>query len=153
MEDAKIVFRNFSGVAGVYNPKGIRNFCVILDNDVASMLAEDGWNIKHLNPKDEGDSPVPYLQVSVVFGKYPPKIYMVSSKGKTLLDEEDIDLLDWVEIETADLIIRPYTWSVNGRKGIKAYLKTLYVTIKENEFENKYKDVPDTGRKINDLPF
>jgi hypothetical protein len=145
IENARIVYRNFSGEAGKFNPAGRRNFCVILEQDIAKKLAEDGWNIKYLKPKDEGDVPTPYLQVSVSYDNIEPKIILVSGRGKTKLNSETVGILDWAEIDTVDLLIRPYNWTVSGKGGVKAYVKSMYVTIVEDEFERKYYDVPDSA--------
>lgn len=145
IENARIGFRNFSGNAGKFNPAGRRNFCVFLENDLGKILQQDGWNVRWLQPKDEADSPTPYLQVSVSYENIPPKIILVSKKGKTILDDSSVNILDWAEIETVDLIIRPYNWDVSGKSGVKAYVKSMYVTIAEDEFESKYYDVPDSA--------
>ena len=145
LEECRILFRNFSGEEGRFNAKGQRNFNVLLDDKTAEAMLEDGWNVKYLQPREEGDPPQPRLEVSVHFGKNPPRIILITSKGKTPLDESMVSLLDWAEIENVDMIIRPYHWDVNGRQGIKAYLKSIYVTIREDELEKKYLDVPDSA--------
>ena len=142
IESGRIGFRNFSGAAGKFNPAGRRNFYVFLEEDIAKTLEEDGWNVRRLQPKDEGDVPQAYLQVSVSYENIQPKIVLVSSKGKTVLDEDSVNLLDWAEIQDVDLVIRPYNWTVSGKAGVKAYVKTMYVTIHEDEFESKYYDLP-----------
>lgn len=133
IENAKIWARNFKGEERLpYNSKGKRNFCLTLDPEMARDLVDDGWNVKY----DRDD--IPYIPVAVSFDKYPPKIYEVTSKGKTLLNEETVGDLDDDEIEYIDLIIRPYRWTVNGTSGVKAYVKSMYVTIQENALLDKY---------------
>lgn len=143
LEDAKIVFRNFSGEPDRYNKKGDRNFCLILPTDVADELSAEGWNVRTLPPKDDLPA-TPYLRVNVSFGKYPPKIVMISHRGKAILTEESVSTLDVAEIETVDLTISPYTWSQpDGRTGVSAYLKTMYVTLREDSLSAKYDHIPD----------
>ena len=153
-ENCRIIFRNFKGEQSQYNRAGDRNFCVVIeDHDVADRLAADGWNIKHLPALEEGEEDTAYLPVAVSYSNVPPKIVMVSSQGgRTSLDESMIDILDYAEIENVDLIVNPYNWEVNGKSGVKAYVKTMYVTIREDELAKKYA-IADTNDPSDDIPF
>lgn len=147
MQNARIIFRNFAGKEGQYNAEGDRNFCVLLDPETAQRMAADGWNIKHLKAREPDDEPQPYLQVSVKYrgrngqSVRPPLIMMITSKGRVDLGEDECELLDWVDIANVDLIVRPYQWAVSGKSGIKAYLKSLAITIQEDYLQQKYADV------------
>lgn len=138
VEDARIIFRNFSGKEGQYNREGDRNFAVVLDPDIAEQMLKDGWNVKYLSSREEGEDDTPYIQVSVNFNNRPPRVVMITSTARTNLTEESVDVLDWAEIRTADLIARGYEWTVNGKSGVKAYLQSLFVTIEEDALERKY---------------
>lgn len=148
MEDVRIIFRNFAGKEGRYNREGDRNFAVLLDPDIAEAMLKDGWNVKYLKPRDEEEEPQAYLQVSVNYKGRPPRIVMVTSRGRTNLSEDEVELLDWADIVTTDLIVRPYEWAVNGATGIKAYAQSVFVTIQEDALELKYADmdqIPSRG--------
>ena len=143
IENARIIFRNFEGREGQYNREGDRNFCVLLDPEVADDMAKDGWNIKSLKPRDEEDVEQAYVQVSVNFKGRPPRIVQITSRGRTELGEHEIEILDWVDISNIDLIFRPYEWNVNGKTGIKAYLKSAFITLEEDELDAKYSQIDD----------
>ena len=145
VEKARILFRNFTGKEGQYNREGDRNFCLLLDPEKAEELAQDGWNIKTLKPREPGDEPQPYLHVSVSYKGRPPKIVMITSRGRSDIPERMVEILDWADFRQVDLIVRPYEWTVNGKSGIKAYLKSLFVTIEEDYLELKYADVREIG--------
>lgn len=145
MENARILWPNFSGKKTVYNAAGNRNFCVKIENpDIAKDLENLGWNIKTLEPLKEEDEPAFYLQVAVKFENIPPKIILVTGRKQNVLGEDTVKILDDVRIKSADLVIRPYNWEVNGKEGVKAYLKTMYVTIEDDDpFASKYSDEED----------
>lgn len=148
MEGVRLVFRNFTGKESEFNREGDRNFGVILpDERQAEAMKQDGWNIKRLKPSEEeqeagAEQGPPWLPVKVGYGKgRPPKIVQITSRGPTILTEQTVDGLDWAEIITVDLMVRPYFWEVRGDTGISAYVQTMYVTIEEDALEAKYAEL------------
>lgn len=145
MEGVRIVFRNFEGKEGPYNKKGDRNFAVLLDDPVAKMMAEDGWNVKWLKPREdedgENEEEQAYLPVSLRYDVFPPNVVLVTSGNRTPLDEDSVEMLDYADILNVDLIVRPFNWQVNNKTGIKAYVKTMFVTIEEDALVKKYSEL------------
>lgn len=142
IDGAKIWARNFQGKEAKFNAAGDRNFNVWLEPSLAEQLKLDGWNVKTYIPKTDPDAePRFFMKVAVSYKFYPPKIYRVGSNGnRVLLDEDSVGTLDWEEITNVRIIIRPYQYDVNGRSGIKAYVKTLYAEIEEDPFERQYEE-------------
>ena len=135
VEDARLLFRNFSGAESQYNRAGDRNFTVVLEPEAAEAMLADGWNVKYLSAQEEGDEDTPVIQVAVGYKARPPHVIMIAGNRRTPLTEDMIETLDWVEIANCDLVARAYNWEVNGKTGIKAYLQTMYVTIVEDPAE------------------
>lgn len=143
VEDARIIFRNFSGREGMYNAEGDRNFVVVLPHDVAERLQADGWNVKMLASKEENEEPTPYIQIKVSFLNRPPIVKLIggTSHKSTLLDEEACAILDFVDIEKVDLTFAPYQWKMGAKTGIKAYLHAIYVTMIEDPLALRYENM------------
>lgn len=146
IEGARILFRDFSGEKNRYNND--RTFCVVLEPELAEALVNDGWPVKWLEPRNEEETRTPYLRVKIQFRKHEqferqsPQIVLISNGKKKELTEESVNILDWVNIENVDLQIRPYNYEINGKTGIKPYLNSLWITIREDTLESKYKDLP-----------
>ena len=143
IRNARIFKSNFSGKEiPPYNPEGRRNFCVFIEDlETAKAMEEDGWNIRWLKPRNEGDETKAFLSIAVNFNNRPPKIVLITSKGETRIGEEEVGMLDWAETEQVDLTINPRYWDDNGRQRVKAYLRTMKVKIYEDELELEIDDM------------
>lgn len=135
IDDARIVYRNFSGTGSKFNREGDRNFAVVIpDQDMADELVNRGWNVKIKPPRDEDDAPFMFLPVKIKFNERGPKVYLQSGEKTVELDEEGIDCLDDVDILGVDLDIRPYDWEVNSKQGRTAYLQSIHVVQEIDRF-------------------
>ena len=144
IDDARIVYRNFSGIGSKYNREGDRNFAVIIDNqEDADRLIKDGWNVKIKPPRDVDDYPFMYLPVKIKFNDRGPNAYLMTGNRMNRLDEEGISCLDDVDILSVDLDIRPYDWTVqegtpNEKSGRSAYLQSIKVTQEIDRFAAEF---------------
>lgn len=149
IDDARIIFRNFSGAPTKFNSKGgSRDFALVIPNEeIYDALLRDknsggvAWNVKKLDTQDDQD-PLMFLKVRVNFdGFRPPNVYLKTDGKKVKLDEESIDILDQVEIQRVDLDIRPFDGDVNGKPFRSAYLQSMCVTQDiTDRFADHYED-------------
>lgn len=139
VENARILYRNFSGVASQFNHEGDRNFCVIIDNpDAVADLQAAGWNVKIRAPREEGDTALNYVKVNVSYKYKAPKIIRHIGNAAIDVSEETVGELDKDDIEYCDMVIAPYKWSRGGDEGISAYVQELHAVIRPDYFGNKY---------------
>lgn len=140
MEGVRIIFRNFQGKEGRFNKEGDRNFAVVIDEKMAQVLDNDGWPVKKLDPREgyEEDGVTWYLPVAIRFDVFPPRVMLLTEKSRKQIFEHNVEQLDWINMTNVDLIVRPHYWDINGKSGIKAYVKTMYITMEEDPLEAKY---------------
>ena len=154
--DAQILFKNFAGEERKFNPAGNRNFCLVIEDEVqAQQMFEEGWNVRILPPRTDDEVAKHYIPVAISYrnnDSFPVCVYIVDGNQRTLLNEDTIGRLDHADIATVDLTIRPRYWDDNGRTKIKAYLKTMYVTLNVDELDQRYAS-GDYGMTSEDTPF
>ena len=141
IDDARIVYRNFSGIPTKFNREGDRNFAVVIETqEQADALIEEGWNVKIKPPREDGDDTFIYLPVKIKFSDRGPSVYLRSGKAIRKLDEDTVDILDNVDILSVDMDIRPYDWKVREKTGRAAYLQSINVVQKVDRFAEMYSE-------------
>lgn len=146
IEEARIIYRNFSGVGSKYNREGDRNFAVIIpDEEIAQKLTDAGWAVKIKPPRDDGESPFMYLPVKIKFNNRGPAAYIKSGNSVQRLNEDTIGMLDEIDIQSVDMDLRAYDWEVNGKTGRSAYLQAINVIQNIDRFGAQY--------QAQELPF
>lgn len=154
LENVKVLFPNFSGLANQYNAEGNRVFNVQVSEEQKNLLEEQGFNVREKEAYDPEDEPTYTLKVKVSYMFRQPRIVLITSRGRTDLPEETIQILDWIDIEKADIWITPSVWNkkdnprydphvVASIDRSTAYLRSAYITQEEDEFDKKYADVPE----------
>ena len=150
IDNARIIFKNFTGKDDKFGREGDRNFSIVIEDDaLAEQLANDGWNVKPLTPRDPDEKVNHFIKVKISFKVRPPKIWLLTNHKRTLLNEDTIATLQYARIENADVVVSPWRWEVNGKTGIAAYLETLYVKIEDDPFADKYADYESSD----EVPF
>lgn len=145
IKDAKILFRNLAGRLAQYNSEGDRNFSVVLSPELAKDLTARNWRVKQLKPREDGEEGDYHLKVKVNYNTgRPPRVILVTSKGKTELGAEEVMMVDAIDIEKVDVVLNGWYNDMAGG-GYSAFLKTMVVTAREDELELLYAGLPEVG--------
>lgn len=144
IDDARIIWKNFSGRGDRFNREGDRNFhLVIPDQETCDLLLDDknefgnSWNVKIKPPKEDGDVPFMHMLVKVKFNGRGPNVYLDRGRDREplLLNEDTVSCLDDMDILSVDLDIRPYDDTLpNGTSFRTAYLSAMRVYQRVDRF-------------------
>lgn len=142
LEDVKVkwAFSHFDGREDTFNAEGDYNFQVILSDEQAEQLREEGWNVRTRDGYEEGDPPEHLLKVKISYKYTPPKIYLIKGERKLRAEPRDLADIRRDTCEQLDVIITPSRWVVGANTGITAYAKEVYAKVKESRFSSKYAD-------------
>lgn len=159
IENARLHYHDFQGRK--YG-NGARSVGVTLTKEQADELAADGWKVKVLEATEDFPEEKYYINVKIKYGTdrngnyRAPSIYMIAGDSMVLLDEQNVAMLDQSEIENIDLTFGPNIF----QDQITAYLKKMYVTIRQDalaqkyaRFENKQVGPVDDFGDEEELPF
>ena len=135
IENARIIWSNFSGEATKYTRPGEQYFTLVIPTvEMYEALMADvndygvPWNVKFSEPRTEDEEPFIRMKVKVKFNDYGPKVYLQSGEKTTELDEQTIACLDRIPMSNVDMYIRPFDGEANGQPFRAAYLQTMHVT-------------------------
>lgn len=141
INDARIIWPNFEGRGDRFNKQGDRNFTLVIpDQEIAEALMNnkskygDGWNVK-IKKRDDDDAPFMNMKVKVSFNGRGPNIYLVSGNKQVALNEDTVKCLDYIDIISCDMDIRPFDGEMpNGQTFRAAYLSAMRVYQRVDRF-------------------
>lgn len=144
LENTRIIHRNFEGRPGQYTRQGDMSFSAVIAPENVDALREDGWAIRELPPREDidGSESLYFIPVRVNFdSNRPPEVFLVTRNGLVKLDKDTVGTLDHAEIVNVDCTLHAHKWENGGKSGVKAYLRNMYVTIREDTLAQKYEEM------------
>ena len=152
VEDAAVLWTNFGGNPTKYNPSGgKRTFDLVLTEQAAMKLISDGWNVKTVRGKNEGDPEMYITEIGINPGPRTSIFLCEEVNGKKYrykVRTEDLGMLDYYQYSDIALLVRPY---VHGRENsagstIKGYLRQMNLVRQEEDyFRDRYAGYADTA--------
>lgn len=117
-------WRDFEGKDGDYS------FTIFLPKDLYETMWEEGWYVRH-KPQYAGRDYEYTLEVHFRFDKYPPHITVKTYDGESVsITADNVNILQTADIETCDVVIRPYNWEKDGNKGVSAKLDSMDIQLR-----------------------
>lgn len=159
IENAHITFCNLAGRKRQFNEEGKRNFNVILTEEQAQDMIDQGLHIRTMPPRDEDDEPRYLLKINVnMDSQRPPKVVLCTKKNQTVLTADMLSEIDNAaadrSIVNVDLTFRPYRSPMRtDSNGSSAYLNSMYVTVEEDELAARYAAKYEQAEDDDSLPF
>lgn len=154
-KDVELRWKNFSGKADDFNPQGKKFFHIVLNDEMVEELRNvelttksgktvRGANVKTHVPKNgDGD---PMYTLKILIGDYfPDEVIRVTPESRMKLTEDNIGNLDREYIEKAKVQVTLSPYERPGNVGITAYCKKLAVWIKEDDFDEDFRDIPEAS--------
>ena len=142
LNNVGIIFPNFAGRTDQYNKTGVRSFSVAISYETAEAMLADGFNVKFPKPNPEidpdDDRRLPTLNITVSNDHdnipYGIRIFLVDGENEQRVDNTNLDMLDGLDIDYANVKFSVYDWSVNGNSGRKPYVQSLQLFLKDYSF-------------------
>lgn len=145
-EDVRILsggFRNFSRRKDRFGNDKM-NFNFEVDSDTAKKLRKDGFNVREISGREDGDDSTQFIKVNVNFDSQygGPEVEMITKNsagrnvGKVKLDKDTIAALDDAIIISADIWVNPY--KSEPAKYSSLYLERMEVFVEESVMDAKY---------------
>ena len=144
IDDARLIFKNFSGVGTKYNREGARNFAVVIPTEeMADALVADknkfgiGWNVTVKDSPNAGDPP--YMHLKVKIGRN-AVVWLITGDKRRQLKGDELGRLDRIRMANVDLDIRPYDDEGVSGPFRAAYLYAMEVTQDLDRFTARNAD-------------
>jgi hypothetical protein len=145
LQGVKLIFRNFRGLerkntkGKTMNAAGKRNFNIQLNSEQYEDLRDKGWSVRTW--EDADGATLYLLKVNLGWndsGRGPlVKLTPTDGSKVVILDEDTIGILDTQEVESADVVIRPYNWDSTGENGASAWLKSMKAYVYVDPIESE----------------
>lgn len=145
VRNAVLIWTNFQGKANRFGNTA-KNFNLVISEDVKKDLESDptkSFNIHSIGGEGTDDPIMYFINVKVnMESAYPPVVTLYTDykgvKNHTALNNETIECLDRINIQSADCIINLYESKMHPGK-VSGYLRKLNVIQnKEEIFGGKY---------------